>query len=149
MEYLNYEKLVENSLLNVVKDVLSQVKEHGLKEPHHFYVTFLTKYPGVQLPAYLLEEYPKEITIVLQYQFWDIQIQKDGFSVVLSFNDEDEKVRVPFKSIVSFSDPSQNFSLEFNPQIPKREKKPTVPLSNDSLDKQEDNVVSLDHFRKK
>jgi hypothetical protein len=158
MEYLDYERLFEQSLLTTVKEVLLHVKKDGLREPHHFYITFLTQYPGVELPGYLGEEYPKEITIVLQYQFWDLDVQKDHFSVVLSFNDQDEKIRVPYKALISFSDPSQNFSLEFNPTLPKKvkstgEKKSISSGPDDSQSDHtppdEDNIVSIDQFRKK
>lgn len=148
MAYLDYEQHVENALLGVVKLALEDVLKDGLREPNHFYISFLTNYPGVIVPEYLKEEYPEEITIVIQYQFWDLKVTQNNFSIVLSFNENEEKIVVPYKSIVNFSDPSQNFSLDFNPALPDSHgpeggRAPTENQEN------KDNVVSLEQFRKK
>jgi len=143
MAYLNYEKLLDEAYLAVVKGALSHAQRQGLEEPHHFYITFLTTYPGVELPQYLKEEYPDEMPIVLQYEFFDLKVKDQGFSVVLNFNDVDETIYVPFESIVHFSDPSENFSLEFAPEAPKASSKESGAKSST------DNVVSIDNFRKK
>jgi len=120
MAYLNYERLLDNALLSVVKEALTQVSKEGLQADHHFYITFLTEYPGVELPDYIRQEYPDEITIVLQHEFWNLKVEKDHFMVDVSFGEALESLSVPFKSLVHVSDPSVNFELEFNPQIPSK-----------------------------
>jgi hypothetical protein len=120
MAYLNYEQLLDAALLSVVKEALTQVSKEGLQADHHFYITFLTEYPGVELPDYIRQEYPSEITIVLQHEFWNLKVEKDYFMVDVSFGESLESLKVPFKSLVHVSDPSVNFELEFNPQIPSK-----------------------------
>jgi hypothetical protein len=143
MAYLEYEKLCEKGLLSTVRLILEEVKKEGLKEPHHFYITFATTHPGVIMPPYLKEEYPEEITIVLQYQFWDLKVYDHLFSVSLSFNDQDETITVPYSSIINFSDPSENFSLEFTPETSNN-----AP-SSISEKSEKEKIISLDRFRKK
>jgi hypothetical protein len=90
----------------------------GLPGNHHFYISFNTAYPGVDLPDYLREEYPDTITIVLQYEFWDLEVNQNNFYVTLCFNDIHERIAVPYKAIVSFVDPSCKFGLQFTPIDP-------------------------------
>ena len=152
MSQFHYDTLIEEQLLQVVRQVLKQAKLEGIEDPHCFYITFLTNYPGVEIPPYLHDEYPEEITIVLQYQFWELTIEKNYFSVVLSFNENDEKVRVPFKSIVNFSDPSANFNLDFQPQMPEKAALQSFADPGSKKEKLTDNgenVISLDRFRRK
>tara|TARA_Y100000588_G_C14096064_1_gene856647 strand:+ start:506 stop:1045 length:540 start_codon:yes stop_codon:yes gene_type:complete len=143
MAYLEYEKLIQKGLLTTVELILEDVQKKGLKDPHHFYITFATTHPGVIIPAYLREEYPEEMTIVLQYQFWDLKVYDHLFSVSLSFNDQDETLTIPYSSLINFSDPSENFSLEFSPEL-------TLP-KNESPDAEaeQEKIISLDRFRKK
>ncbi len=145
MAYLEYEKLCEKGLLSTVRLILEEVKKEGLKEPHHFYITFATTHPGVIMPPYLKEEYPEEITIVLQYQCWYLKVYNHLLSVSLSFNDQDETITVPYSSLINFSDPSENFSLEFTPEL----FMPSTPSPDDDNGKEKANVISLDRFRKK
>ena len=102
--------------------VLQKTAIEGLSEPHHFYITFQTADEGVKIPSFLKERFPNEMTIVLQYQFDELTVEDDFFSVLLSFNGKAEKLVVPFKSILSFADPSQEFILQFMPAL-MREKK--------------------------
>ena len=113
----DYEQLVQDSLRSVVRESLMQVARSGLPGNHHFYISFRTDYPGVDLPDYLLEQYPEEITIVLQYVFWDLEVEEDSFFVTLCFNDIHERLTVPLQAIVSFVDPSVKFGLQFSPTI--------------------------------
>ena len=151
MTYLDYELLVERGLLYVVREALKQVAKDGLKGAHHFYITLKTDFPGVVLPPYLAEEYPEEMTIVLQYQFWELKVTESYFSVVLSFNDQDENIKIPFNSILNFSDPSVNFSLEFTPRVECKKKEAVQDSSTDKNTdvSAESKVISLDRFRKK
>lgn len=160
-DLLQYDRLVERALKNVVREALQHVSRHGLPGAHHLYVTFRTDHPGVSIPDELRERYPVEMTIVLQYQFWDLNVGDDGFGVTLSFNDRQQRLEVPFAAVNAFADPSVNFALQFQPAegTPKREEtaagEAQEPVSSDAGDAAEqsgapdDNIIPLDTFRKK
>ena len=112
---LRYDKMVENALRSVVRDAVEEVVENGLPGDHHFYITFLTDYPGVDIPDYLRERYPGEMTIVLQFQFEDLYVDDEVLKVSLSFNNKPELLVVPLAAISIFADPSVNFALQFQP----------------------------------
>lgn len=157
---IKYEKLVEDALRGVVRAALAQVSDEGLPSAHHFYITFRTDFDGVEIPDYLREKYPGEMTIVLQYQFWDLVVEEDYFSITLSFNNVGENLVVPFSAITGFADPSVKFGLQFHNPEPafEDEEDPAPPSGKKSAKKTEtaeapktdgDNVVTLDKFRKK
>lgn len=110
---IEYATLVEEALRGVVREVLSRLARGEIGAPHHYYITFRTTFPGVVLPDHLLARYPHEITIVLQYQFWDLEVGEDAFSVTLSFNDVLHRLTVPFRAIRIFADPAVEFGLQF------------------------------------
>ncbi|ANK83036.1 SspB family protein [Minwuia thermotolerans] len=164
---MNYSEMVEDALRGVVRAALQKAATDGLHGNHHFYVTFLTRFPGVELPDHLLERYPSDITIVLQHQYWDLEIGDEAFEVSLSFNKLPTRIRVPYVAITSFADPSVQFGLQFQPQgewapaegpvDPAR----NLPVGGDSdeadeisdeapaEEEKQGEVVSLDAFRKK
>jgi hypothetical protein len=149
---INYEHRVQQALRDVVKQLLKQTQEQGLIGKHHFYLTFKTEFPGVVIPDFLKEQYPDEITIVLQHEFWDLTVEDKFFSVTLSFSDSTERLRVPFASLVSFVDPSVKFGLQFTPS--EEDVEEAEPISNEPLEKEESNadgsnIITLDRFRKK
>ena len=111
---IDYGRLVEGALRGVVRDVLARAGREGIPSPHHFYVTFRTGHPGVVIPDFLRERYPADMTIVLQYQFWDLEADEDGFSVTLSFNDQLNRLRIPFAALKVFADPGVEFGLQFS-----------------------------------
>ena len=110
----HYDTLVDDALRSVVKRVLVQVAEKGLPGSHHFYISFRSTDPGVELPDYLLAKYPEEMTIVLQHQYWDLVIHDDFFEVSVSFNKQQEHIKVPFMALSAFVDPSVRFGLQFD-----------------------------------
>ncbi len=112
-DLLRYDLMIEGALRNVVRETLISVGKNGLPGEHHFYITFLTHFPGVEIPDYLKKQYPEEMTIVLQYQFFGLKIEDDIFSVTLSFNNVKERLRIPLEAITTFADPSVNFALQF------------------------------------
>lgn len=112
---IDYEQLMQDSWRNVMKEALILAMEHGLPGNHHFYISFKTAYPGVDLPDYLREEYPDTITIVLQFEFWDLEVNDHNFYVTLCFNDIHERIAIPYRAVVSFVDPSCKFGLQFSP----------------------------------
>ena len=110
---IDYGRLVENALRTVVRDVLDRLGREGAPPPHHFYITFRTHHPGVAIPEFLRDRYPTDMTIVLQHQFWDLAVDEDGFAVTLSFNDQMQRLRIPFAAIKVFADPGVEFGLQF------------------------------------
>ena len=158
-DLFRYDLMVETALRGVVRDALRKAAERGLPGNHHFYITFKTRAPGVHIPAYLVERYPDEMTIVLQFQFWDLEILEDQFSVTRSFNDIREPLTIPFEALTGFADPSVQFGLQFqqteNGETPAGDDDPDGgDTPEDSDDGSTDDggtgeVVSLDQFRKK
>jgi hypothetical protein len=110
----HYDALVDDALRGVVRRVLRQVGDKGLPGSHHFYISFRSQDPGVQLPAYLRAKYPEEMTIVLQHQYWDLIITEEFFEVTVSFNKQQERIKVPFAALSAFVDPSVRFGLQFD-----------------------------------
>src|SRR5438876_8554263 len=112
-DFFDYDKMVENALRGVVREVLARSARQGLRGDHHFYLAFRTSAPGVTIPDYLLAKYPEEMTIVLQHQFWGLEVGEHAFSVNLSFQNRPAQLTVPFSAITSFADPSVKFGLQF------------------------------------
>lgn len=110
---IRYDQMIDDALRSVVRTTLRRVGVSGLPGAHHLYISFRTHFPGVEVPDYLAKRYPEEMTIVLQYQFWDLEITEEAFTVTLSFNDVLERLHVPFASITSFADPAAQFGLQF------------------------------------
>jgi hypothetical protein len=110
----HYDALVDDALRGVVRRVLRQVADKGLPGSHHFYISFRSTDPGVRLPDYLRAKYPEEMTIVLQHQYWDLIIAEDFFEVTVSFNKQQERIKVPFAALSAFVDPSVRFGLQFD-----------------------------------
>ena len=155
---INYELLVEDSLRTVVRGALAIVQEYGLLGESHFYITFRTQADGVQLDDTLKEGNPQEMTIVLQHQFWNLQVNEKYFEVELSFNDKRENLVIPFGAVTGFADPSVKFGLQFDEitssaSIPNEEinvnKTATQTNNLDKKSEMSGEVVSLDQFRKK
>jgi uncharacterized protein len=158
-DLFEYDKMVERALRGVVRDALRQAARDGLRSAHHFYIGFATQSPGVVIPEHLHARYPEEMTIVLQHQFWDLEIAEESFAVTLSFQKQLERLVVPFAAVRSFADPSVNFALEF--AVP--EGKPAKPASHaagvpapvavetppEPAEKPTAEVVTLDSFRKR
>lgn len=112
---LRYDRMVESALRGVVRAALNEAAEHGLPGNHHFYVTFRTSHPGVSLAEHLRARYAGEMTIVLQYQYFGLEVEEDRFGVTLSFSGQHERIVIPYAAITTFADPSVNFALQFQP----------------------------------
>jgi len=113
-DHIRYDILAQDALRGVMRKVLAEVARTGLPGNHHFFITFLTNAPGVRVSSRLRERYPEQMTIVLQFQYWDLKVTETGFEVGLSFSDVPEKLEVPFAAVRGFYDPSVNFELEFD-----------------------------------
>ena len=150
-DFLEYPRLMERAVRGVVREALSLTAEHGLPGLHHFYITFRTRAPGVDISDALVAQYPDEMTIVLEHQYWDLQVDDAAFSVTLSFGGVNERLHVTFDAVTSFVDPSVKFGLQFQqaddaaatPGEPPDAAEP--PAQPDG----EETVVALDRFRKK
>jgi hypothetical protein len=114
-DHIRYDVLARDALRGVLRRVLSDAAAHGLPGEHHFFITFLSKAEGVKLSPRLLAQYPDEMTIILQHQFWDLAVFEDRFEVGLSFGGVPERLSIPFNAIKSFFDPSVQFGLQFEP----------------------------------
>jgi hypothetical protein len=112
-KHINYEKLIDISMHNIVKEALKTIENSVLPGKHHFYLSFSTQAPGVLIPEHLKLVYPNEMTIVLQYQFEDLEVRANDFSVSLTFNGKRSHLTIPYKALTSFTDPSVNFALKF------------------------------------
>ncbi len=115
---IDYPAILQEALRGVVRRVLEQVAEHGLPGEHLLYIGFRTSFPGVQVPRFLRDQYPQEVTIVLQHQFWGLEITPEDFSVLLSFNGSRQQIIVPFAALTAFADPSADFGLRFEATPP-------------------------------
>jgi hypothetical protein len=163
---LDYERLCADALRGVVRRALMQVADKGLPPGNHFLITFKTDHPGVTMPDYLRERYPDTISVMLQYEFWNLEVTDDHFSVSLSFSEVREHLIVPFLAITAFVDPFAKFQLKFEAQmegdavaLAKRDKQPALlkpaehPKAETKGDAKEKaksgEVVTLDAFRKK
>lgn len=168
---LEYGQLVENALRRVIHDALAIVAERGLPGRHHLYITFRSGAPGVQMPDGLRARYPNEMTIVLQHEFWGLEVDDAGFGVTLSFNALPQRIEVPFEAVTVFADPSVEFGLQFQgaaaqeleseeapvADLGRSDSKKGAPVSEIAqarTDEQKEadgtaEVVTLDQFRKK
>jgi len=113
VDHIRYDILAQDALRGVVRTVLTDAAKKGLPGDHHFYITFDTRADGVRLSQRMLAQYPEEMTVVLQHQFWDLAVTEDGFEVGLSFGGVPERLAVPFSAIKAFVDPSVQFALQF------------------------------------
>jgi hypothetical protein len=112
-DLIRYDILAQDALRGLVRKVMSEVARTGLPGEHHFYVTFATTAPGVRVSTRLLDQYPEEMTIVLQHQYWDLVVTEHAFEVGLSFKGIPERLFVPFSAVKRFADPSVGFELQF------------------------------------
>lgn len=149
-----YDEIVQEALRAVVGRVLGQVSATGgLPGEHHFYITFKTQAPGVDIPKRLIERFPDEMTIVIQHRFWDLTVDAERFSVGLSFGGIPSTLVIPYAAITGFHDPAVNFELRFQANDePGDEPEPHDPPENDApIATSEDgsNVVAVDFKRKK
>ena len=112
---LQYDKWIEEALRGVIRRALAKTAAEGLPGEHHFYIAFNTGAAGVAMPEFLKAQHPGEMTIVLQNQFEDLIVGDDSFTVTLKFGGKPQRLQIPLKAVVSFTDPSVNFGLHLKP----------------------------------
>jgi uncharacterized protein len=149
-DLLRYDKMVEAALRGVVREALARTAAKGLPGAHHFYITFRTSFPGLALPDYLARQYPNEMTVVLEHQFWDLEVSEERFAVTLSFQNKPERLVIPFEAITAFADPAVKFGLQFQATLGEAEPAPPPsPAAVEAKAEKPGEVVALDAFRKK
>ena len=159
-DHIRYDVLARDAMRGVLRKVLADAAKSGLPGEHHFYITFLTRAEGVQLSPRMIAQYPQEMTIILQHQFWDLTVTDDRFEVGLSFGGVPERLVVPFSAIKSFFDPSVQFGLQFEAAetAAATAPAPETTVTTDKAAEADDgpkppdggaDIVRLDRFRKK
>ncbi len=151
-----YNQWYNDALNEVVKKAMMQVAKHGFSDEHHFYITFRTDDASTDIPDHLRAKWPEEMTIALLHEFWDLRIDDKLFAVTLAFNGMHERLRIPWRNIVAFVDPSVKFVIQLNDldileekeEKAAKEKKKEIPPKVDPQPVKS-KVVSLNAFRKK
>ena len=141
---IEYQKILDKNMVNVFKDILINIRDNGLSNNNHLYITFLTNHKNVEIPNWLKQKYPEEMTIIIQYEYYDLRINRNNFSISLSFNDIKASLKIDYNSIISFADPSANFGLIL--QKNKTQKKFKKNL--ESKKSKEDNVINFSNYKK-
>jgi uncharacterized protein len=147
---IDYGNLMHRAMRGLIQSVLSDVAEHGLPGAHHFFITFDTTHPGVQMADWLRARYPAEMTVVIQHWFENLQVTDDGFTVTLNFGNQPEPMVIPFDAVRTFVDPSVEFGLRFETHEDDEDEDEDDAPGDDQPDppRPEAEVVSLDKFRK-
>tara|TARA_B100001057_G_scaffold406788_1_gene420311 strand:+ start:95 stop:526 length:432 start_codon:yes stop_codon:yes gene_type:complete len=141
---LDYQKILDKNMLNVIKDILKNIKVNGLYSNNHLYITFVTNHKHVMLPKWIKQKYPEEMTIVIQYEYYDLEVNKYDFSITLSFNNIKTNLKIGYNSIISFADPSANFGLILKKNnIPKKLEK-----NFENNKEKKDNIINFPNFKK-
>ena len=141
---IEYQKILNKNMLNVFKDVLKNIRDNGLSNNNHLYITFLTNHKNVELPNWLKQKYPQEMTIVVQYEYYDLKINNNNFSISLSFNDIQTNLTIDYNAIISFADPSANFGLILQKNKIQRK----VNKKIDKKKSNKNNVINFSNYKK-
>tara|TARA_B110000438_G_scaffold209111_1_gene200946 strand:- start:1203 stop:1631 length:429 start_codon:yes stop_codon:yes gene_type:complete len=139
---INYPKILKKNMLNVFKDIILYIKNNGLDKGHHLYINFDTTNKKVVIPDWLKAKHPEEMTIIIQYEYWNLNINNTIFEITLSFNNIKSNLIIPLESIISFADPFGNFGLQLLSQ-----KKETLKKGKQE-NKNENNVIDFKKFIK-
>lgn len=161
-EFIDYSAIVDEVMHIIVKKSLTIVAKSSFCGDHHFFISFLTNYPDVSISEKLKNKYPEEMTIVLQYQYEDLLVEEDFFSVTLSFDNIKERITIPYKALTAFADPSVKFGLQFrhfeeafDEEKPKSKKEKQLKsikkekVLQEEVKQPSNNVIAIDSFRRK
>ena len=141
---IKYQKILDKNMLNVFKDILTNIRDNGLSNNNHLYITFFTNHKYVKIPNWLKQQYPEQMTIVIQYEYYDLKISKNNFSISLSFNDIKTNLTIDYNSVISFADPSANFGLI----LQKNKSQKNLKKNLDNKNSEKDNVINFSNFKK-
>ena len=142
---LDYEKFLNQNMQNVLKDILKQIEQNGISGNNHLYITFLTTHKNVKIPKWLKEKYPEDMTIVIQYEYYNLKIEKEYFFITLSFNDIKVNLKIDYNAVLSFADPSANFGLKLKTIKPNVNINKIIKKKNN---KEKSNVINFSSFKK-
>lgn len=145
---IDYGNLMHRAMRGLIQTVLRDVAKNGLPGAHHFFITFDTATPGVEMADWLRNRYPAEMTIVIQHWFDALTVTDQGFSIVLNFGDNPEPLAIPFDAIRTFVDPSVEFGLRFETHEDEDDEEDDDPEPEPPAPQQDGQVVRLDRFRK-
>lgn len=145
---LDYPKMVREALRVVVRQTLEQVVREGLAPPHQLYLTLATQAPNVHLPGFLRSTYPDEVTLVLEHQFWDLEVDDQGFSVTLRFGGAQHRISAPFQALTAFVDAGAEFGLRFDPPEAAQPEPAAAPVAGD-VEHGDGDVVDMAAFRRR
>ncbi|MAI85018.1 MAG: hypothetical protein CMM91_08825 [Rickettsiales bacterium] len=147
-DFIDYGERINNALLEVIKDILLDLSNEKISSNHCFYITYDTNHPDVLISSKLKKEYPKEITIVIQNQFWNLEVKKNYFNVTLSFNRKKETLSIPFEAIKKFNDPFVKFSLQLDFKVKHLKQNRKVKKLKKSKKIENNKIITLSKFRK-
>jgi hypothetical protein len=155
MADMNYKVLIEDAMLNMVRDILKKISKDGLPKKHHFLITFSSRTKGVIIPDWMKEKYPDKMTIIIRNWFENLNVTDKKFEISLNFNNNVERLTVPFNSLELFADPSVDFAISFNqfnsmlgkPEVDK-ETSDQIATKKEALSKKSENVIDLKNFKK-
>ena len=158
-DYIGYEALQHAAMRGVMREALRSVVENGSPPgDHHFYISFRTRAPGVKIADYLIERFPQDMTIVIQHQYWDLEVSDERFEIILKFSGVPQHLSIPFSAVTRFVDPSVNYGLSFEDEPANGDQAVIAPMEDLSADETEadaseeeinETVVQLDAFRRK
>ena len=157
MTQIDYKALIENAMLNMVRDILKKISQSGLPKNHHFLITFFSNSKGVIIPDWMKEKYPDKMTIIIRNWFENLNVTEKKFQISLNFNNTVEQLTIPFSSLELFADPSVDFAISFNQinTLSNNETKIKAERGNENaikkkekLNKKNENVIDLKNFKK-
>ena len=157
MTQIDYKALIENAMLNMVRDILKKISQNGLPKNHHFLITFFSNSKGVIIPDWMKEKYPDKMTIIIRNWFENLNVTEKKFQISLNFNNTVEQLTIPFSSLELFADPSVDFAISFNHinTLSNNETKIKAESGNENaikkkekLNKKNENVIDLKNFKK-
>ena len=157
MTQIDYKALIENAMLNMVRDILKKISQNGLPKNHHFLITFFSNSKGVIIPDWMKEKYPDKMTIIIRNWFENLNVTEKKFQISLNFNNTVEQLTIPFSSLELFADPSVDFAISFNQinTLSNNETKIKTERGNENaikkkekLNKKNENVIDLKNFKK-
>ena len=144
---INYAQILKKNMLNIFRDVLKNIETNGLQKGHHLYVTFKTDNKKIIIPDWLKQKYPTEMTIVIQYEYWNFKVKNDSFDISLSFNNIKTDITIPFDAVISFADPHANFGLKINQEINKNLSGKKIKRKKSVAKKNKDNILKFKKLR--
>jgi hypothetical protein len=157
MTQIDYKVLIENAMLDMVRDILKKISRDGLPENHHFLITFFSKSKGVIIPDWMKEKYPDKMTIIIKNWFENLNVTEKKFDISLNFNNTVEHLTIPFSSLELFADPSVDFAMSFNQtnnlsnsktKIKAEKGEENADKEKNKLNKKNENVIDLKNFKK-